>query len=59
MCLNSGRLLHHFTILYKRWSATLHKFAIKSGLELSPFAKPALANSGLAARLPLGGKDGV
>lgn len=50
MCLNSGRLLHHFTILYSRWSATLHKLAIRSGLEVS-FAKPALASSGFVAGL--------
>lgn len=49
ICLKSGKLLHHFTILYKRWSATLHKLAIKSGLESSPLARPALASSGFVA----------
>lgn len=42
--LNSGRLLHHLTILYSRWSAILHKFAIISGLS---HVNPALASNGL------------
>ena len=47
MFLKSGRLLHHLTILYKRWSAMLHRLAIRSGL-LS-LEMPALDKSGLDA----------
>uniref|UniRef100_A0A182VG68 Uncharacterized protein n=1 Tax=Anopheles merus TaxID=30066 RepID=A0A182VG68_ANOME len=51
MCLKSGKLLHHLTILYSRWSAMLQRFAIKSGLLSDEM--PALDRIGLLAIVAL------
>lgn len=50
MCLKSGKLLHHLTILYSLWSAILHRLAIVSGVELLE-SMPALASRGFVDRL--------
>uniref|UniRef100_A0A182XDK6 Uncharacterized protein n=1 Tax=Anopheles quadriannulatus TaxID=34691 RepID=A0A182XDK6_ANOQN len=51
MCLKSGKLLHHLTILYSRWSAMLQRFAIRSGLLSDEM--PALDRIGLLAIVAL------